>query len=117
MRRGRHLSTIFLVECGRRHICVTVRNGRIEDIAHGPAPMRPTQFAIRAAAACWERFWRTVPEPGYHDLLAMTRFGHSRMAGDLKPLMQNLQYIKDVLAAPRGVLGREREEVANGGRV
>jgi hypothetical protein len=42
-----------------------------------------------------------VPRAGYHDLFALTRFGHARIEGDLQPLMANLRYVKDVLAAPR----------------
>ena len=43
-----------------------------------------------------------MPAPGYHDLFAMTKAGHAKVEGDLRPLMQNLRFIKDVLAAPRG---------------
>jgi hypothetical protein len=32
----------------------------------------------------------------------MAKAGHARIEGDLRPLMQNLRFIKDVLAAPRG---------------
>ena len=47
-------------------------------------------------------FWATVPAPGYHDLFAMAKFGHARIEGDLRPLLANLRYIKEVLEAPRG---------------
>jgi len=110
VRRGRHLTVTFLVACGGRRIYLTIRDGRVADVDDQPALMRPYQFAIHAEAACWQRFWQAVPEPGYHDLLALTRFGHARLEGELLPLMQNLQYIKDVLAAPRSVM----EEVADG---
>jgi len=107
--RGRHLRTNFLIGCGGRRIHVTIEDGRVAAVGE-PALMGSSQFAIHAGAKCWERFWRAVPEPGYHDLLAMTRFGHARIEGDMLPLMQNLQYIKDVLASPRC----EVEEVAHG---
>ena len=42
-----------------------------------------------------------MPRPGYHDLFALTRFGHARIEGDLHPLMANLRYIKEVLESPR----------------
>jgi len=42
-----------------------------------------------------------VPAPGYHDLFAMKKLGVARVEGDLVPLMANLRYVKDVLAAPR----------------
>ena len=102
VRRGRFLSTVFLVGAGDHDIYVTVRNGLIDEAAIGPATMRSWCFAIRASADAWQRFWEPVPRPGFHDLLAMMRFGVARIEGDLQPLMANLRYVKDVLEAPRG---------------
>ncbi len=104
--RGRFLSADFLVGAGRAPVLVTVREGRIVGVARRPPPMRSWRFAIRAGAEAWERFWRPTPPPGYHDLLAMTRFGAARIDGDLQPLMANLRYVKEVLAAPRRAAGR-----------
>ena len=101
VRRGRHLTTTFLVGAGALPVLVAVREGAIADVAVSPPPMRPWRFAVRAGADAWHRFWRAVPEPGYHDLLAMTRFGAARIEGDLHPLMANLRYVKEVLEAPR----------------
>ena len=101
VRRGRFLTTDFLVEVGDEPFHVSVEAGRIASVTHGPAPARPWRFAIRASAEAWREFWQPVPRPGYHDLFALTRFGHARIEGDLLPLMANLRYIKDVLAAPR----------------
>ena len=105
VRRGQFLSTVFLVGVGDLDIYVTVRNGLIDEAAAGPAPMRSWCFAIRASAEAWRRFWEPVPRPGFHDLLAMTRFGVARIEGDLQPLMANLRYVKEVLEAPRGRTG------------
>jgi hypothetical protein len=105
VRRGRFLTTDFLVEVGDEPFHVSVQDGRIASVTRGPAPARPWCFAIRASAEAWQEFWQPVPRPGYHDLFALTRFGHARIEGDLLPLMANLRYIKDVLAAPRR-LGR-----------
>ena len=63
--------------------------------------MRPWRFAIRASEDAWARFWAPMPAPGYHDIFAMTKNGEARIDGDLQPLMANLRYIKDVIAAPR----------------
>src|SRR5207237_4361754 len=63
--------------------------------------MRDWRFAIRASEEAWTKFWAAVPEPGYHDLLAMAKFGHAVIEGDLLPLMQNLRWLQDVLSAPR----------------
>ena len=42
-----------------------------------------------------------MPAPGWHDLFALTKRGAASMEGDLRPLLQNLQYFKDLLALPR----------------
>jgi hypothetical protein len=47
-----------------------------------------------------------MPEPGWHDLLAIYKRGYAQIDGDLQPLMANLQYVKDVLAAPRQLSGQ-----------
>lgn len=101
VRRGRYLSCDFLVSSGEVPVAVTVREGAIIGAARGPGLMRSWRFAIRAGAEAWERFWQPVPEPGYHDLLAMARFGTARIEGDLQPVMANLRYLKEVLEAPR----------------
>lgn len=102
VRRGRYLTTTFLVEAGETAWLVTVIEGRIARVERGPFLMRRWSFAVRAAESAWLRFWEPVPAPGYHDLFAMAKAGHARIEGDLQPLMANLRYIKDVLEAPRG---------------
>jgi hypothetical protein len=102
VRRGRDCNTAFLVEAGDSSWLVTVRGGRIEAVERGPFRMRPWSFAVRASAEAWRSFWQPVPAPGFHDIFAMAKAGHARIEGDLTPFMQNLRFIKDVLAAPRG---------------
>ena len=101
VRRGRFLTTDFRVDAGQIPVHVGVRDGRIADVAVGPTLMRSWRFAIRAEADAWGRFWAPMPDPGWHDLLAMARFGRARIEGDLQPLMANLRYVKEVLEAPR----------------
>ncbi|HET9490000.1 MAG TPA: hypothetical protein VFR64_09650 [Methylomirabilota bacterium] len=101
VRRGRYLTTTFLVETGDTAWLVTVIEGRIARLERGPFLMRQWRFAVRASAEAWRRFWESVPAPGYHDLFAMAKLGQARIEGDLQPLMANLRYVKEVLAAPR----------------
>jgi hypothetical protein len=105
VRRGRFLTTDFLVEVGDEPFHVSVKDGRITSVTRGPAPARPWRFAIRASAEAWREFWQPVPRAGYHDLFALTRFGRARIEGDLQPLMANLRYIKEVLETPRRLAG------------
>jgi pimeloyl-ACP methyl ester carboxylesterase len=101
VRRGRFLTTTFLLEAdGAAWLCRVVE-GRIERVERGPFLMRAFSFAIRASRESWQRFWEPVPAPGYHDLFAMSKNGHARIEGDLLPLMTHLRYVQDVLAAPR----------------
>ncbi|HSE95494.1 MAG TPA: hypothetical protein VLD61_06350 [Methylomirabilota bacterium] len=102
VRRGRHLTTTFLVELGRTAYLVHVVEGRLARLDRGPFLMQAWSFAVRAPAEAWARFWEPVPVPGYHDLFAMTKAGVARVEGDLQPFLANLRYVKDVLAAPRG---------------
>ncbi len=101
VRRGRYLTTTFLVETGDTAWLVTVIEGRIARVERGPFLMRQWSFAVRAPAEAWQRFWEPVPARDYHDLFAMAKSGQARIEGDLQPLMANLRYVKDVLAAPR----------------
>ncbi len=103
LRRGRRLTTTFLVEVDDVPYLVSVVEGRIVALERGPFLMRSWTFALRAPAAAWLRFWEPLPAPGYHDLFAMKKLGVARVEGDLHPLMAHLRYVKDVLAAPRAV--------------
>ena len=101
VRRGRFLTTDFLVEVGDEAFLVSVQEGRIAAVTRGAAHGRQWRFAIRASAEAWREFWRPVPRAGYNDLFALTRFGRARIEGDLLPLMANLRYVKEVLETPR----------------
>jgi hypothetical protein len=101
VRRGRYLSTTFLVQTGPTSWLVTVHEGRVTRLERGPFLLRAWTFAVRATEDAWRRFWEPVPAAGWHDLFAMTKGGHATVEGDLQPLMANLRYVKDVLAKPR----------------
>ena len=101
VRRGRFLSTRFLVGVGETEYLVDIREGRIERVERGPFVMSSWRFALRGSAEAWLTFWQVVPPPGHHDLFALSKRGFLAIEGDLHPLMANLLYLKDVLAAPR----------------
>lgn len=103
VRRGRFVNLETLIQIGRTPFHVSFRYGRIVDLERGPQLMRPWSVAVRATADAWAGFWQPVPEPGYHDVFALTKHGLARIEGELQPLMANLQYFKDVLAAPRQI--------------
>ena len=116
VRRGRFLSLVFAAGCPGLEVLLTVREGAVAAAERGPMTMRSWRFCVRAAPEAWRRFWQPVPEPGFNDLLAMTRFGAASIEGDLHPAMANLRYFKEVLEAPRRAgIGGAAGERADGG--
>ena len=101
VRRGRFLSTTFLMEIGDKGYLVKILEGRIASITPGPFVTPNYSFALRAPRDEWETFWTELPPPGHHDIFALFKRGKLKIEGDLRPFMQNLLYIKDVLASPR----------------
>ena len=53
----------------------------------------------------WAKHWQAVPPRDYHDIFAMLPKGILAIDGTLLPLMQNLQYFKDIIAVMRGDKG------------
>ena len=104
---GHRLTTTFLLAVDDAEYLVHVAAGRLAAVERGPFLLRSWSFAVRAPADAWARFWRPLPEPGYHDIFAMKKLGVARVEGDLWPLMAHLRYVKDVLAAPASRAGRE----------
>jgi hypothetical protein len=105
IRRGRFLTCDFELGIGAIVLAVRIENGRIASVARGPFLLKSWDFAIRMPADTWLKFLAPVPEPGWHDVMALTKRGAARIEGNLQPFMANLQYVKDVLAAPRGRAG------------
>ncbi len=101
IRRGRRIDLAFLVGVGGEDFIVTVREGRIEAVEPRRLPTDTGQFSIRAAPDVWADFWKAIPPRDRHDLFSMVAAGLAELDGNLLPLMQNLQYFKDVLASPR----------------
>jgi pimeloyl-ACP methyl ester carboxylesterase len=105
VRRGRFLSTTFLMEIGDKGYLVKIIEGRVVSVTPGPFVTPNYSFALRAPRDEWELFWTKMPPPGHHDIFALFKRGKLVIEGDLHPLMANLLYIKDVLAAPRKLAG------------
>lgn len=99
--RGRFVNLEWLWQIGETPYHIYIRDGLIMELVRGPVLMRPFTFAIRGPVESWERFWAPVPKPGWHDLFAMTKDGRASIDGNLQPLMANLRYFKEILAAPR----------------
>ncbi|MBL0900079.1 MAG: hypothetical protein IBJ17_15450 [Reyranella sp.] len=100
-RRGSWVSVECRVGIGAESFHLVLRGGAIAAFDRGPQLIRSTAFTVRATDEAWTQHWRKVPEPGWHDLFALTKRGQASFDGDLRPLLQNLQFFKDLLALPR----------------
>jgi hypothetical protein len=103
--RGSRLNVGCLLGSKDHPYHVSFAAGRIVAITPAPILMRSWTFSYRASPAAWTEFWKPVPRPGWHDLLALTKRGEAVLEGDLYPFMTHLQYFKDVLALPRASAG------------
>ncbi len=101
LRRGRWLTVDCRVDIGREPFYLSISKGHLDALERGPKLMRSIAFTFRATDEAWTNYWKAIPDPGWHDLFALTKRGAASMDGDLRPLLQNLQYFKDLLALPR----------------
>ena len=101
VRRGRFLTTDFELGIGRCALLVSIASGEVRSVVRGPFLLRPWAFALRGEPETWAALLEPVPAPGVHDLMALSKSGRVRIEGNLQPFMANLQYVKDVIAAPR----------------
>ena len=101
IRRGRWLAVDCRVDVGGEPFLLSIRDGDLSALERGPRLMRSTAFTVRATDEAWTNHWKPTPDPGWHDLFALTKRGAALIEGDLRPLLQNLQYFKDLLALPR----------------
>jgi hypothetical protein len=108
VRRGRFLSTTFLIQVGEQRYLIKIIEGRVVSVTAGPFVTPNYSFALRAPRDEWEMFWEKVPKPGHNDVFALFKRGKLTIEGDLHPFMANLLYLKDVLAAPRRMSSGER---------
>jgi len=99
--RGRRINLKFLLGVGDADYIVAIRDGRVDSVTPRKLPTDTGAFSIRAAGDVWADFWSAVPPRDRHDIFSMVAAGLATLDGELLPLMQNLQYFKDLLAAPR----------------
>lgn len=101
VRRGRYLTTTFLLEVGPTAWLISIFEGRIAAVARGPFVMPSSAFSLRAPAEEWEKFWSERPPPGSNDLMALIKRRVLKAEGDLQVFMANLRYFKEALGKLR----------------
>ncbi len=99
--RGRFLDCDCRLGLIEKPFFVSIRAGRMVEMTAQPTVMRSWRFSYCATASAWSEYWKPMPRPGWHDLLALTKRGEAVLEGDLHPFMAHLQYFKDLLALPR----------------
>ena len=100
-RRGRYLTTSFLLEVGETSWLISIFEGKIVAVTKGPFVMPSSSFALRAAEEEWQKFWSSRPPPGSNDLMALIKRRVLKAEGNLGVFMANLRYFKEVLAKLR----------------
>jgi hypothetical protein len=99
VRRGKHVTTTFLLAIDDADHLVSVSEGKITGIKTGPFITPNYSFALRASRDSWEKLLSPKPIPGFTDIFALVKKKLLRIEGDLHPFMSNLLYFKSVLAA------------------
>jgi hypothetical protein len=105
VRRGRYLTTTFLLQSGDASWLVSIFEGKIVSVARGPFVMPSSAFALRASEVEWQKFFLAKPPPGSNDLMALVRRKVLKAEGDLQVFMAHLRYFKEALAKLRPAAG------------
>jgi hypothetical protein len=101
VRRGRYLTTNFLLEVGNTPWLISIFEGRIVAVTQGPFVMPSSSFALRASEQEWRKFWSRRPPPGSNDLMALIKRRALKAEGNLQVFMSHLRYFKEALAKLR----------------
>jgi len=99
--RGRWVDLTFTIGVGEVDYLITIKQGKIIKISQRKLQTTTGRFSIRAEASSWRKHWQKIPQRDYHDIFAMLAKGLVKIDGDLLPLMQNLQYFKDLISKNR----------------
>ena len=103
--RGRWVNLTFLLGIGNDDYLISIVAGKITAIRRRHLATDTGEFSIRASAESWAKHWQAVPPRDYHDIFAMLPKQIAKIDGRLEPLMQNLQYFKDIIAKMRNKEG------------
>ena len=106
VRRGRFLTTTFLLEVGPTAWLISIYEGKVASVTRGPFVMPSSSFALRAPEDEWQKFWSQRPPPGSNDLMALIKRRVLKAEGNLQVFMANLRYFKEALAKLRGAGAR-----------
>jgi hypothetical protein len=108
VRRGAFCNCELEVGIGEALYYLRIAAGGVAALERQSSPPRDVRFSLHASSEAWRKFWMPIPEPGWHDLSALTKRGAARLDGDITPYMTHLQFFKDMLASPRRLVREKR---------
>ena len=100
-RRGKWVNLSFIFGVDNDDYLISIKNGKIIQIQKRNLATESGIFAIRAAKSTWKEHWRCIPKRDFHDIWSMLPKQLVTLDGNLLPLIQNLQFFKDIIASPR----------------
>ena len=101
IKRGRLINLSFVFGVNEKEFIFKIVDGKINSIYKKKVDTEFGVFKISSSLENWEKHWLKIPPRDFHDLFAMLSKKIIKLDGDLKPLMQNLQYFKDLIASNR----------------
>ncbi|MDA9973420.1 hypothetical protein N9E51_01015 [Alphaproteobacteria bacterium] len=100
-KRGNWVTVAFTFGIEDTDLLINIINGKIDSIKKRTLLTESGIFRIHGSNECWEKHWLKVPPRDFHDIFSMLAKKIITIDGDLLPLMQNLQYFKDLIASNR----------------
>ena len=101
VKRGNWVTLTFTFGIEDTDFLINIIDGKINSIKKRILLTDSGVFRIHGSKGCWEKHWLKIPPRDFHDIFAMLAKNIITIDGDLLPLIQNLQYFKDIIASNR----------------
>tara|TARA_Y100000588_G_C14084104_1_gene851420 strand:+ start:338 stop:706 length:369 start_codon:yes stop_codon:yes gene_type:complete len=99
--KGRWVKLKFILGVDAEDFIFEINCGKIVSIEKRTVDTKTGLFKISARLTSWKKHWLYMPPRDYHDLFAMLSKKIIKIDGNILPLMQNLQFFKDLIASNR----------------
>ena len=99
--KGRWVKLKFILGVDAEDFIFEINCGKIVSIEKRTVDTKTGLFKISASLTSWKKHWLYMPPRDYHDLFAMLSKKIIKIDGNILPLMQNLQFFKDLIASNR----------------
>ena len=99
--KGKWVTLKFVLGVNEKDFIFTINSGKIVSIEKRKVDTDTGLFKISASLNSWQKHWLNMPPRDFHDLFAMLSKKVVKIEGNILPLMQNLQYFKDIIASIR----------------